>query len=509
MSRPIQEDTEQTQIASANWIGKDLQHRPLAGRWNFVRNPSGALSTDQTGRGKVQPQLQNSWTQPDWTDPTQEDLAQHEFRLHMDGSFETKGHLVPGTWDSLVYTLPGVDETQPDYQRVKTQSLLVDVFDPGTGQFIVGRMVVYGTDHATRPGEVWLFQDAGTQGAQGPAGAQGNQGNTGATGPSGPQGATGTPAGATGNTGATGTAGATGTTGATGATGSGATGATGTQGPTGPGGGSTGATGATGASGSPGGATGPTGATGVHSGAPGIHYLFTVLTADADPGSGILRLSSSTQNAATVIRADLLDVNATDWTAGLDSLDDSTSTTKGFIQITHRDDPSRWLLFTLTSIASPSGYRNLTVVPVDSSTTSPFAEGDPIVMHFSRSGDAAAVTAAIELMIDGGGAVITTGVKGYIEVPFACTITRVTMLADVSGSIVVDIWKDTYANYPPVNADSITAAANPTISSATKSQDSTLTGWTTSIAAGDVLGFNVDSATTITKLTLSLRVTRS
>lgn len=118
----------------------------------------------------------------------------------------------------------------------------------------------------------------------------------------------------------------------------------------------------------------------------------------------------------------------------------------------------------------------------------------------------AARTGVIELIIDGGGVAITTGVKAYLEIPFVCTIQAVTLLADVSGSIVVDIWKDTYANYPPVVGDSITAAAKPTISAATKSQDTTLTGWTTSIAAGDTLGFNVDSATTVTKVTLSLKV---
>lgn len=117
--------------------------------------------------------------------------------------------------------------------------------------------------------------------------------------------------------------------------------------------------------------------------------------------------------------------------------------------------------------------------------------------------------ASIGITIDGGGSAITTGVKGYIEVPYACTINRVTMLADTSGSAVVDIWKDTYANYPPTDADTITASAVPTISSATKSQDSTLTGWTTSIAAGDILGFNVDSASTITRLHLILKVTKT
>lgn len=122
---------------------------------------------------------------------------------------------------------------------------------------------------------------------------------------------------------------------------------------------------------------------------------------------------------------------------------------------------------------------------------------------------AAVKTASLTYIIDGAGSAIAIGEKGHLEIPFACTIQRVTMLADVSGSIVVDIWKDTYANFPPDNADSITAAAPPTITTAQKSQDSTLTDWTTAIAAGDILAFNVDSCTTIKRVTISLKVERS
>lgn len=78
--------------------------------------------------------------------------------------------------------------------------------------------------------------------------------------------------------------------------------------------------------------------------------------------------------------------------------------------------------------------------------------------------------------------------------------------AATSGSIVIDIWKDTYANYPPTVADTITASAKPTITTATKSEDATLTGWTTSITAGDVLGFKVDSVTSLKRVTVELTV---
>jgi len=119
----------------------------------------------------------------------------------------------------------------------------------------------------------------------------------------------------------------------------------------------------------------------------------------------------------------------------------------------------------------------------------------------------------IEFVIDGGGVALTTGIKGYLEIPFACTINRVTTLADQTGSVVVDIFKCTEAAFaPPTHpaaTDKITSTTPPTISSGVVAQDSTLSGWTTSIAAGDILGFNVNSATTITRVTLSLKVTRT
>ncbi|KKM69829.1 hypothetical protein LCGC14_1446870, partial [marine sediment metagenome] len=116
---------------------------------------------------------------------------------------------------------------------------------------------------------------------------------------------------------------------------------------------------------------------------------------------------------------------------------------------------------------------------------------------------------ALTFIIDGGGAAITTGIKGDIKIPFGCTITKATLLADQSGSIVVDIWKDTYANFAPTNADSITASAPPTITTAVKSEDGTLTGWTTAIVQNDILRYNVDSVTDIERVTLILDITRT
>lgn len=114
---------------------------------------------------------------------------------------------------------------------------------------------------------------------------------------------------------------------------------------------------------------------------------------------------------------------------------------------------------------------------------------------------------AIAFVIDGGGSAITTGSKGYLEIPFACTVTGWTIVGSPSGSIVVDVKRATYANFPTTS--SIAGTEKPTLSSATKNQDLDLTAWTTSIAAGDILEFVVDSASTVKKVTIVIRATRS
>jgi len=123
--------------------------------------------------------------------------------------------------------------------------------------------------------------------------------------------------------------------------------------------------------------------------------------------------------------------------------------------------------------------------------------------------DTAIELATVGLRIDNGASVIPTGVSGNIVIPFNCSIQQWTLLANESGSVVVDIWRDTYANYPPTVADTITASAKPTISSSTKGQSSTLTGWTTALTAGDILRFNVDSVTSIKALDINLRIART
>jgi hypothetical protein len=116
----------------------------------------------------------------------------------------------------------------------------------------------------------------------------------------------------------------------------------------------------------------------------------------------------------------------------------------------------------------------------------------------------------LSVILDGGGGVITPGLKAFLEVPFACTILTATLLSSdpsvLSGDIQVDLWKTSYAAFPPTAADSICGSDFPTIVADIKSQDFTLTGWTPSLATGDVLGISVLSVATFQRVTLSLKV---
>lgn len=115
----------------------------------------------------------------------------------------------------------------------------------------------------------------------------------------------------------------------------------------------------------------------------------------------------------------------------------------------------------------------------------------------------------IYLVMDGGGLPITTGIRADVRVPYSGTITGWEIVADASGSIVIDVWKDTYANYPPTVADTIAGTEKPTLSSAAKNQDTSLSTWTTSLTAGDWIRFNVDSASTVTRVALAIMVDAS
>jgi len=111
----------------------------------------------------------------------------------------------------------------------------------------------------------------------------------------------------------------------------------------------------------------------------------------------------------------------------------------------------------------------------------------------------------INVTFDGGGAALTAGLSTDLEIPYVATIQSWNILSGLTGSIVVDVLKsDDYSTYPTFT--SIAGSEKPTLSSQQKNQDTNLSTWTTALTASNILRFNIDSATTVQKVFLTLKI---
>ncbi len=168
---------------------------------------------------------------------------------------------------------------------------------------------------------------------------------------------------------------------------------------------------------------------------------------------------------------------------------------------------------TLASFDASKNIKSLATASYPSLTEIAYVKGVTSAIQTQLNTKLSTLIATIQFVIGDGVNVITTGQTATASVEFAMTITgwKIFETTDtvISSSAVFDVWKDTYANYPPTVADTITAAAKPTLTTATAATSSTLTGWTTSVAAGDVLKAKIDSVTSAKRLLLILYGTRA
>jgi hypothetical protein len=352
---------------------------------------------------------------------------------------------------------------------------------------------------------------------------EGPQGNLGSTGPTGPQGSQGTQ-GSTGSQGFQGVQGEIGV-----------TGSLGNLGPTGPSGGPMGPTGPTGSAGPTGaGPTGSVGPTGTVTGyltvtAGEALSQYDIISPDPATGKWVKSQCDSTATEANgfgvVTQSGGISNNGTgtatfvgeitnagwSWTTNADLY---VSTTPGQLTETKPTTLGQYVKpFALALSATkiyvlPQVGWLLESAPMGASGPTG-AQGSVGATGAQGAQGAATTTRDLIMSIDGGGSAIAANTTVWFQVNYACTIQSWTLLADQSGSVTLDVWRDSYSNFPPTVADTITASAKPSISSATKNTSSTLTGWTASISAGDILKINVDSCTTIQRVVLILKVTTS
>lgn len=114
----------------------------------------------------------------------------------------------------------------------------------------------------------------------------------------------------------------------------------------------------------------------------------------------------------------------------------------------------------------------------------------------------------IGVCFDGGGSILSAGKVQDVPIPAAGTITSWTLLADVLATCTISVQSCTYAAYDAFGA--IDGGNSPALSGpAKKNTDSTLAGWSPSLASGAILRFTLSAVTLATRLVLVLRYTRS
>jgi len=208
------------------------------------------------------------------------------------------------------------------------------------------------------------------------------------------------------------------------------------------------------------------------------------LTLGGTPGSALLQAVSLSLGWTGTL-ADSRIASASTWNAKQNAI--TTGTTAQYL----RGDLSLATFPTnVSSFTNDSAY-------ITSSALSPYLTSATAAATYQPIGSYLTTQkGAFGLTLSG---TLTTGSKGYVILPYNCTVTKWYITADVSGSIVIDVKK---------SGVSIVGAGNKPTLSGVSNNSANISGWTTSsLVDGDVLEFNVDSVATVTKVTLTIKIT--
>jgi hypothetical protein len=265
----------------------------------------------------------------------------------------------------------------------------------------------------------------------------------------------------------------------------------------------------------PQGATGDTGATGPQGeqGVPGVGV--------AEGGTTGQFLKKASNNDYDTEWGDETDPAFTAWessTGYLVSGDNVSELTNDAEYLTEHQDLSGYAQLSGATFTGDISATNLSGANTGDQDLSGLVEEAPEDgnQYVRQDGDweevsipAGTINRQISVTFDGGGFVPDAGSIAYIRVPYSGTITGWTITSNIAGSCVLDVWKDTYANYPPTVADTIAGTEKPTLTAVAKNEDLTLTTWTTAITAGDFIAVKIDSASTLTRINLAIHVEAS
>jgi len=103
---------------------------------------------------------------------------------------------------------------------------------------------------------------------------------------------------------------------------------------------------------------------------------------------------------------------------------------------------------------------------------------------------------------------LVSGMLARVDIKAACVIENISVRGGPdTGHAVLDVRRAAFAAWPTVA--SICGASKPTIVAARSYYDATLTGWTTTLAAGDVLEFYLESVSDFCDFSVAMAVRKS
>jgi hypothetical protein len=120
--------------------------------------------------------------------------------------------------------------------------------------------------------------------------------------------------------------------------------------------------------------------------------------------------------------------------------------------------------------------------------------GSSISASYASTASYSPSVANVSFVMNGGSTILSTGYKGSLRIPTNVRLTGVGLFTSGSGSINVDILRQTYATYnPSITAGTSIIGTPLSMSNTAKYLDNTLTGWTTALNTDDVLNFVVSA----------------
>jgi hypothetical protein len=163
----------------------------------------------------------------------------------------------------------------------------------------------------------------------------------------------------------------------------------------------------------------------------------------------------------------------------------------------------------LADKATTSSFAVTSSLAITASYINPtFISASAAASGFGSGGGVTVSTSSIVLTLDGLGGTVTTGSKGYIRIPFNFTINSWSIIAVPAGTIRFDVWKTN--NTVPTAANTICGGNFPSSSSPnTFTTSSNITSWTSGGLAGDIIGWNLVSASNASFVTFQLNTTRT